>query len=207
MKEMEELFHIQSVKERCLNDLEKARMEMAYIESFRHLPSFAAPQQRHHHHSAAVGNNIPPSTASSQQQRPLSNSGRPQSTGGGGPSVAMHQPPPQQAEIPRLLQATATNGHADSSAPSGTIAKQLLQSGRKSAADQDYAPLLGKLCYTEILLKLMLGLIVVQETADIVVPGLNPASLTVNNPDNRQGHCVCNIFIKSRSGAWNLPLR
>ena len=35
---------------------------------------------------------------------------------------------------------------------------------------------------------------VVAPTSEAVVPGSNPASLTVENSENRQGHCVvCNI--------------
>jgi hypothetical protein len=140
MKEMEELFHIQSVKERCLNDLEKARMEMAYIESFRQLPNL-----RHPHHipppSAFSGNHVvlPVSSASSsllQQQRPRSSN----SSSSGSAATVVGQ---AQAELPRLLQAaattTTTNGIGESSASSGRIVKP---QGVKPS-DQDYIPLIG----------------------------------------------------------------
>jgi hypothetical protein len=148
MKEMEELFHIQSVKERCLNDLEKARMEMAYIESFRHLPPFT-PSPRHQLPHLASSQSLASmvsdpavtlSTVLSSSQRPpsmvYSSGGNLHSAaaGGSGGTTAQQQ---LQPDNPRLLVA-AQNGVG--SAPGGLVSKQV--PGGKSS-EQDYVPLLG----------------------------------------------------------------
>ena len=42
------------------------------------------------------------------------------------------------------------------------------------------------------------------QTTEAVVPGSNPASLTVKNSEDRQSHCV---YCKSRGREGDLPLR
>ena len=43
------------------------------------------------------------------------------------------------------------------------------------------------------------------QTTEAVVPGSNPASLTVENSENRQSHCVY-CTVKSRGREGDLPL-
>jgi hypothetical protein len=142
MKEMEELFRIQSVKERCLNDLEKARMEMAYIESFRQLPPFTPSLRQHPPAPPSSALPAANSTASTTFPRPHSA----HSAAG-----VLGQPPKQQLEVPRLLMAQPQSGtQHGGGAPSGQLAKHHFQQvppgGRKSS-EQDYVPLMGK-CYS-----------------------------------------------------------
>ena len=141
IKEMEELFRIQSVKERCLNDLEKARMEMAYIESFRQLPPFT-PSLRQHP-PAPPSSALPAANSTAPTTLPRPHSAH--SAAG-----ALGQPSKQQLEVPRLLMAQPQSGTQHSGASSGQLEKhhlQQVQPGARKASEQDYVPLMGR-CYS-----------------------------------------------------------
>ena len=49
------------------------------------------------------------------------------------------------------------------------------------------------------------GSLVALQTSEAVVPGSNPASLTVENSEDRQSHCV-QYTVKSRGREEDLPL-